>query len=277
MPLEHLTFPIRGDKLSVTTQVERVLCDYESQFQRIEIIETPSLGKMLLLDRHVQLATLDEAAYHESLVHIPLMGLDHPTRALVIGGGDGGVLRELCRFPTIEHVDMVEIDTDVVRLCRQFLPELSEGAFEDPRVNLILGDAFAFANSAEGPYDLIVADATDVYEEEDESLSELLFTEPFYRDLLRLLSPQGIVVTQADNVLFCPYSRDEILEQFRSVFPHTGEYWAMVPSFGGYSGFVWGSKGGSPASGWTATAPTTLRYLNPLLLEVANGPLPFQG
>ncbi|MCG9894250.1 MAG: hypothetical protein MH204_02085, partial [Fimbriimonadaceae bacterium] len=205
-----LTYPIRGNRLTMTTEVSRVLADETSPFQRIEIIDTPCLGRMLLLDGHVQLAEVDESAYHELLVQVPMLSLDSPKAALVIGGGDGGVLRELAKHPTLERIDMVEIDEAVIRLCRQHLPGLSAGAFDDPRVRLTLGDAFEFVKTAEAGYDLIVADATDVYEEEDQSLSEMLFTEPFYRDLERLLSPQGMVVTQADNLLFCPYSLESI-------------------------------------------------------------------
>lgn len=270
-----LSYPIRGDRLRMSTQVDQVLADIQSPYQRIEIIETPSLGRMLLLDGHVQLATVDEHAYHEALVHVPLFGLEAPRRALVVGGGDGGVLRELCRWPSMQEIEMVEIDSEVIRASREHLPSLSAGAFDDPRVSLTEGDAFEYVQNAVPGYDLIVADATDVYEEEDHSLSERLFGVDFYRQLASLLSPDGVVVTQADNLLFCPYSLEGILHEFSQVFPARGSYWAVVPSFGGLSGFAWGSLGRVPSAEWPGQAPEGLRYLSTAMLAAAHDPLPF--
>jgi spermidine synthase len=111
-------------------------------------------------------------------------------------------------------------------------------------------------------------DSTDVYEEEDGGLSEQLWTPEFYSDIVRLLAPDGIVVTQADNLVFCPYSMAGILETYRSLFPVTGSYWALVPSFGGYSGFVYGSKGTTLATA-LSDSQVSLRYLNPTTYGLA--------
>jgi spermidine synthase len=242
-----ITIPVRSDKLAMRVAVSETLHSERTQFQQVDIIDTVAFGKMLLLDGHIQLATLDEFAYHESLVQIPLLNVPHPKRALVIGGGDGGVIREIARHASIEHIDMVEIDQGVIDACRRHLPELSAGAFDDPRVHVHVRDAFPFVKQDLEPYDLIVMDSTDVYEEEDGGLSEQLWTAEFYQDIVRLLSPTGMVVTQADNLVFCPYSMEGILETYRSLFPVAGSYWALVPSFGGFSGFVFGSKGIEPA------------------------------
>lgn len=268
-----LTYPIRSDKLTTTVEISSHICHETSAFQTIDIYDTEAFGKMLFLDGHVQLAELDEHAYHEALVHIPLMGMDHPTRALVIGGGDGGVLRELCKHETITHIQMVEIDEAVIRLCRTHMPAVSGGAFDDPRVRLTIGDAFAFVKEDHEPFDLIVVDATDVYEEADGELSEMLFTQEFYGDCLRLLSPNGVVVTQADNLLFCPYSLEEIAKNFRQTFPCVGGYWTLVPSFGGVSAFCWAGR--SPlAPRWRNVRD--LKYLTPAWLELSLGTFPFQ-
>jgi spermidine synthase len=272
MPETTLTFPIRSDKLTMSVRVSEMLCQVKTEFQTVEILQTDALGRMLFLDGHVQLAEIDEYAYHEALVHIPLLGVAQPKRALVVGGGDGGVLRELCKHASIEQIDMVEIDAGVVAACREHLPGVSNGAFNDPRVNLVIGDAFAFVKQGElAPYDLIVVDATDVYEEEDGELSEMLFTDEFYKDCLRLLSDEGFVVTQADNLLFCPYSLEEISANFGRVFPEVGSYWALVPSFGGYSGYCWASKRRLDPI-WREIPG--LRYLSPRTLEMAVNPLP---
>lgn len=271
----HLTFPIRSDRLAMQVRIREIVARETSAFQQIEIVQTEVFGRVLLLDGHIQLTTFDEFAYHEGLVQIPAVNLGNPASALVIGGGDGGVLRELCKHHTLDRIDMVEIDADVIHLCREHLPEVSGGAFEDPRVNLQIGDAFAFVRDAEGPYDLIVADSTDVYEEDDgHGLSEALFTADFYRDCRRLLSPRGTLVTQADNLVFCPYSLEAIRKVFAEVFPRVGSYHALVPSFGGFSGYCWGSAQAAMAE----TMPSVevpLRYLNPTTYALAFAKLPF--
>lgn len=264
MSLTHLTFPIRSDKLTMTASVLEHLLHRVTEYQTIDIYETEVYGRVLMLDNHIQLTELDERAYHESLVQIPLLSMNAPKSALVIGGGDGGVLRELARHPTIEHVDMVEIDEGVIEESRQWLPGVSDGAFDDPRMHVHVADAFPFVKESSRTYDLIVADSTDTYEEEDGALSEMLFTDEFYRDCYRLLSDQGLLITQADNLLFCPYSLENIEAMFGRVFPKTGSYQAIVPSFGGFSGYCWASKGSEVAAEFPAerAAKLNLRYLN---------------
>jgi spermidine synthase len=269
-----LTFPIRSGKLQLSASVRRQIVKERSKFQTIEIFETDAFGKALLLDGHIQLTEFDEQAYHELLVWIPLLNIHMPKRALIVGGGDGGVARELCRHPEIETIDMVEIDEAVVRLCREHMPTVSSGAFGDPRLNLHLEDAFEFVRRATEPYDLIVADSTDVYEDEEGELSERLFTVEFYRDLRRILSPAGFVVTQADNPVFCPYSLKDVTAAFQSVFPLVGSYWGLVPSFGGFSAFCWGSNGGRLPDAWPATE-RTYSYLDERTYGLAFSRLPF--
>lgn len=275
MSTESLDFPIRSDKLRMVTEITETLCDVMSSYQRIEVVETPCLGRMLLLDRHVQLAQVDEAAYHEALVLIPLLSIQNPKRALVIGGGDGGVLRELCRSESLQEIYMLEIDDEVVTQCRLHLPDLSNGAFEDPRVRLVIGDAFQEIKRLEGQFDLIITDVTDVYEEEDESLSERIFTLDFYRDLNDRLTEGGFVVTQADNTLFCPYSLEGILTDFSQAFSAVGSYWSVIPSFGGLSGFAWGSRSATLAKSMPESAPKGMKYLNSATWNLAQIDLPF--
>ncbi len=186
----------------------------------------------------------------------------------MVGGGDGGVLRELVKNGCVEHIDMVEIDAGVVEVCREHLPTISGGAFEDPRVHLHIADAFPFVKQISEPYDLIVMDSTDTYEGEDGALSQQLFTESFYRDCRDALSEKGFLVTQGDNLVFCPYSLEAILKTFGEMFENTGSYQALIPSFGGYSGFAWASKGPRMSQWWTdPKAPH--RYLNAVTFALA--------
>lgn len=259
----------------MTCSVNSTVFDAQTEFQRVTILDTEVYGKALLLDGHIQLTDFDEKAYHEALVQIPALNLPSFMKALVIGGGDGGVIRELCRHASVTQIDMVEIDKGVVDACREHMPSLSNGAFDDPRVRLHLTDAFAWVKSASDQYDLIVVDSTDTYEDEEGEISEMLWTSAFYTDLLRLLSPDGFVVTQADNHVYCPYSSEDVLELFGSVFPSKGFYFALVPSFGGFSGFVWGSKGAVPAPKWSVEFDKGWSTLNESTYNLAFADLKF--
>jgi len=264
----YLSFPIRSDKFSCQVGIERHLAHVESPFQVIDIYDTECFGKMLFLDGHVQLAELDEHAYHEALVHIPALSVSRLSAALVVGGGDGGVLRELCRHSSLERIDIVEIDRAVIDTSLDHLPGLSAGAFTDPRVNLLVGDAFEFVRDTDNTYDLIVLDATDTYEEAEGELSEQLWTNVFYQDCFARLSEGGFVVTQADNLVFCPYSLNATLRVFSAVFPTCGFYQALVPSFGGFSGYAWASKGARPLESMPQS-DLRLRYLNDVTWRLA--------
>lgn len=274
MSARFVDYPIRGNRLRISVGVREWLCSHESAFQKIEIVDTESLGRVLFLDGHIQLAELDERAYHEALVHVPLLSIGAPERVLVVGAGDGGVLREVLRHGSVRHVDWVEIDADVIELCRAHMPSLSVGVADDPRVRLSIGDAFEFVRTATGAYDAIIADVTDTYEGEDGALSEQVFSGAFFADCRRLLSPGGMVVSQADNPVFCPRSTQAVVDVFGRVFERHGSYVALVPSFGGFSAFVWGSQGATPASALPVHG-MDLRYLNSTTWSLGFTPLPF--
>lgn len=270
-----LNFPIRSTKLSMSAEVSEHLLNLKTPFQTIDIYDTPAFGKVLTLDGHIQLAELDEVAYHEALVQIPMLSIDKPRRALVIGGGDGGVLRELCRHKGLERIDMVEIDAEVIESSKRYLPKVSAGAFADHRVRVHVEDAFGFVHRIEDPYDFIVLDITDVYEDEDGALSEQLFTEKFHQDCRAALSEKGILVTQADNHIFCPYSLEEVQKTLADIFDTTGWYQALVPSFGGFSAYCWASNGVEVKREFPANS-LPLEYLNPVIWALAFCQLPFQ-
>jgi spermidine synthase len=298
MATSFLTYPIRSDKLTITVKIENRLLHRKTPFQTIDIVQTEAFGRMLFLDGHVQLAELDEHVYHECLVHIPLLNVQRARTALVVGGGDGACLRELCRWP-LERIDLVEIDAGVIAASREAWPALSSGAFDDPRVCVHIEDAFQFVERARIPrppapslsrpdglqgegegrvraFDLIVLDATDVYETEDSSLSETLFTTSFYRACRELLSESGFLVIQADNPIFCPYSLQAIRAELATVFEHTGAYVAPVPSFGGSSAFCWASQGAEIATSLPeAEAAPRFRYLNHFRYSQAMAELAF--
>lgn len=272
----RLQIPIRGRKFALDVEIRSVLARVETKFQTIEIVDTECFGKVLLLDGHVQLATLDERAYHEALVHIPMLSLDRPRRALVVGGGDGGVLRELVKHKGLEQIDMVEIDEGVIETCRRVLPEVCGGGFDDSRVKLHIADAFGFMKEVREPYDLMVLDITDVYEGEDGALSEQLFTAEFYQDCHRALASSGLLVTQADNHAFCPYSMESIFTALSPHFKGLGSYHAVVPSFGGFSAYVWGSDAAKVAASLPESGKKLdLEYLSEATWAFSLQELPF--
>ena len=138
-----------------TIEVTRQLCSRRSKFQKIEVYETRKLGKLLMLDGIIQLTSYDEFAYQEMMAQLPYYAHGNPERVLVIGGGDGGVLRELSRHPEIKVLDICEIDEEVIRAAKEFLPEMACG-FDDPRVNINIADGSCFVRENVGAYDMII-------------------------------------------------------------------------------------------------------------------------
>lgn len=271
MSEDSLTYPIAGDRLAMKVKVLRTLASRQTAYQHVRIVETDAFGRMLLLDGHIQLAETDEFAYHEALVHIPMSNLANARSALVLGGGDGGVLRELVRHRGLHSITMVELDPGVIELCKQHLPEIGGDGWTDPRVTVHIGDALRYVPTITEPVDLIVMDVTDAYEDEPGSLSEPLWGDAFFADCRRALSPEGLLVCQADNPLFCPGSARRTLQALGKVFPKTGLYQALVPSFGGLSAFVWAGNQVEPAPEWPADAAARLglRYLDQATYDFA--------
>ncbi len=272
---EPISYPIRGSAYSMTVAAEEVLCRHRSAYQLIEIFETEAFGRMLLLDGHVQLAERDEAAYHETLVQMPLLSLDSPASALVIGGGDGGVIREMAKHPGLKRIVMVDIDQDVIECCRRFLPSLSAGAFEDPRVELIIADAFAWLAECDEQFDLVISDITHSFEDEGVVVSQALTTERFFAQIAQRVAPKGMFAVQADNPVFCREETDGALAAMAAAFPSAGEAWAMVPSFGGFSAVVWGGapiRSECPDPGFLQAS---CRHLTPELWAAYAAAMPF--
>lgn len=209
----------------MTVQVEAELCRRQSKFQKIELYQTAKLGRLLLLDGIIQLTDFDEFAYHEMMANLPLFAHENPRRVLVIGGGDGGVLRELGRHPELEVMDICEIDEEVIRVAREFLPEISCG-FDDPRVKIHIADGSEFVRNHPEEYDVIVVDSTD-----PGGPGAPLFGEEFYRNMKRALRPGGVIATQAES----PYLLPEIVARLhavsRRIFTSVGYGAIMVPTY----------------------------------------------
>lgn len=212
-------------KLSI--RVDRQLYSGQSEFQRIDIFESPEFGRFLTLDGYMMLTEKDEFIYHEMIVH-PVMAV-HPAvrRVLVIGAGDGGVVRELSRYPEIEHIDMVEIDPQVVEVCRKYLPKTA-CALDDPRLSIRYEDGLKFIRRPEEEYDLIIVDSTDPF-----GPGEGLFTREFYGNCFKALKEDGIMVNQHESPFYeqdreaCRRAHKRIVESF----PLAKVYQAHIPTY----------------------------------------------
>lgn len=216
--------------------VSRVVHRESTDFQEVEIFDNPAFGRVLALDTIIQTTERDEFIYHEMLVHVPLLAHGRAKRVLIIGGGDGGVLREVLRHP-VEHATMVEIDGRVIDLCREHLPGLSAGAFDDPRARVLVEDGIKFMADTTETFDAIIVDSSDPV-----GPNEVLFTDAFYSDCWRRLTPGGVLITQS-GVPFL--QRDEVIDGFKRLRPHfndVGFYMIAVPTYvGGFMTLSWAS------------------------------------
>ena len=234
--------------------VEDVLFSVESDYQQVRVLQTEGFGRLLTLDGLVMLTDRDEFVYHEMISHPALCLLDEPRRVLVVGGGDGGTVREVLRHQSIEHVDLVEIDQMVIDVSREFFPKVA-AALDDPRLNIRVEDGAAFVRESDaGFYDLVIVDSTDPV-----GFAEALFGEEFYRDCHRILTDQGILVSQTESP-FDEVFRASIGDANRflgSLFSEVAQYLAFIPTypFGMWS-FTMASKQLHPVDDFDEEAAT---------------------
>ena len=210
-------------------QVVRMLAQVSSAYQAIEIFESARHGRVLALDGAIQITEADEFAYQEMLAHVPLLAHGAARRVLIIGAGDGGVLRRVLQHRGVERAVMVEIDGEVIRLCRECLPGIGGDAWTDPRAEVIVGDGIAYvAEAAAGSFDAVIVDSTD-----PAGVGEALFTEAFYADCARVLSPEGLVVNQCGVPFMQPDELRDTSRRRARAFPHVSAYVAAVPTYVG--------------------------------------------
>lgn len=224
-------------------KIEKILYQGKSEYQNVMVFQSATYGKVLVLDGVIQVTQRDECAYQEMITHLPLCSIQNPKKVLVIGGGDGGVLREVSRYPSVEQINICEIDKMVVDVSKEFFPNLAVG-FEDPRVNLHIGDGVAFLkNVPEGTYDAIIVDSSDPIGPAQE-----LFEKPFFELVARALHPGGVVCTQAESIWLHMDIIEAIVSNCRQVFKGSVNYaWTTVPTYpSGVIGFMLCSREGSP-------------------------------
>lgn len=244
-------------------RVDKQLYTGESKFQKIEVLSTPEFGRVLVLDGFIMLTEKDEYVYHEMMVHVPMAVNPDIKNVLVIGAGDGGTIRELVRYKSIENIDMVEIDEQVVRVCKSYLP-FTAGKLGDGRVNIKYEDGLKFVRTKSDEYDLIIVDSTDPF-----GPGEGLFTKEFYGNCYKALKDNGILVNQHESVYYDSY-QDEVKKthaRIKAHFPVCTVYQAHIPTYpSGHWLFGFASKGIHPteeldAERWSKLGIIT-RYYN---------------
>jgi spermidine synthase len=215
--------------------IDEILYEEKTPQQHLIIFKNKIYGKVLALDGAIQLTEKDECVYHEMMTHVPLLAHGNAKKVLIIGGGDGGILREVIRHQTVEKVVLVEIDASVITFSKKYLPSISQGAFEDPRVQVVIEDGCKFVKESKEKFDVIICDSTDPI-----GPGAVLFTSEFYGDCHQLLADGGIFVNQNGVPLLQP---EELISTFKSRslhFKDAGFYLAVIPTYvGGYMAAGW--------------------------------------
>lgn len=222
-------------------KVESVLYKGKSKYQEILVIENAYFGKVLILDGIVQLTEKDEFFYHEMLTHVAMHAHPEPHRVAVIGGGDGGAVREVLKHSTVEKVYFVEIDEEVIETSRRFFPTVSSG-IDDPRVELKIMDGADFMKDHAEVIDVIIVDSTDII-----GFARSLFTEDFFRSVLRALKPKGLFVTHSESLHFHLDIVIEVQQTLKREFPLVDLYTAPIATYpGNWWTFAIGSRSLNP-------------------------------
>ncbi len=227
------------ENVRFSIKVKNVLYTGQSPYQKIDVFDSEEFGKFLTLDGLMMLTEKDEFIYHDMIVHVPMAVNPNIKRVLVIGGGDGGTVRELTRYETIESIHMVEIDKQVVDVCREYLPQTA-GKLDDPRVELFFENGLKFIRSHVDEYDLIIVDSTDPF-----GPGEGLFTREFYGNCYKALKDDGIMVNQHESPYYTYYinSMKRAHKRIKEFFPIAKVYQAHIPTYpSGYWLFGFASK-----------------------------------
>ncbi|MDD2876836.1 MAG: polyamine aminopropyltransferase [Acidiphilium sp.] len=235
MWVNETLYPAWGQRFAVARELARV----KSDFQDIAIFESAFHGRVMLLDGIVQISERDEFVYQEMLAHVPLLAHGDAKSVLIIGAGDGGVLRRVLMHQGVTKAVMVEIDGEVIRLAKQFLPMIGGDAWTDPRSEVIVGDGIDYVKCApDASFDVIIVDSTDPI-----GVGEVLFTDEFYQNCARILTDRGLIVNQCGVPFMQADELRETSARRGKFFPHVTAYVAAVPTYvGGYMTLGWAGK-----------------------------------
>jgi spermidine synthase len=222
-------------------EVENILYKGKSKFQEIVVFENPHFGRMLILDGIVQLTERDEFFYHEMLTHVLMHAHPDPRRVVVVGGGDGGTVREVLKHKCVEKLYFIEIDRDVIEVSRKFFPTVS-CSVDDPRVEIKNMDGAEFIKSKSSEIDLVIVDSTDPI-----GFARTLFSDEFFKSVNNALTDEGMYVTHSESLLLHPDIVTEVQQTLRGSFPVVDLYTAPIATYpGNWWTFAVGSKKPDP-------------------------------
>lgn len=253
--------------IALSMEIEKKLFSKKSKYQQIDLYQTRHHGKMLVLDGVIQLTEFDEFAYQEMLTHTPLFAHPCPESVLVIGGGDGGVLREAARHESIKSIEICEIDEDVISVSKEFLPDMSCG-FKDPRVVVRIADANKFIHQKQNEYDVIIVDSSDPV-----GPGEILFEQHFYEGCKKALKKDGLVAIQGESFFLHDDKVSKMVGLIKQLFPIHGYSNFLVPTFtGGHIGICFGSNKSEvkkPSRNIPAKIQDKMKYYNAKVHEAS--------
>ena len=226
--------------------VDRTVAKARTALQDVEIVETPSYGLMLILDGLIQSSEDDEHTYHEALVHPGLIAHAGPKDVLIIGGGEGATLREVLRYTSVERATMVDIDGQLIEMCKEHLDDWHQGSFDDPRAEVLIGDGRGFLETTDRTFDVVICDITDFL---DHGPALRLYTKQFYELIAQRLNPGGVLIVQALETSNMDHEEHAMLVRtVGEAFPIVRSYLAFVPSFLYSWGFLTASTSVDPAT-----------------------------
>ena len=226
--------------ITILHRIKEVIYSGQTKFQSIAIIDNDSFGKCLVLDGKIQSSEVDEFIYHEALVHPAMVTHPNPEKVFIAGGGEGATLREVLAHNTVKKAVMVDIDEEVVNICRHFLPSWHQNSFDDQRAELHFADARAYLEKNDAKFDVIIIDLPDPLEK---GPARLLYTREFYELVKQRLQPDGIISVQAESANWTQIANFvDIVNTLANVFPVVRPYQAHIPSFNSLWGFATASQ-----------------------------------
>lgn len=241
---------------AVSIAVKEKTEDYRSAFQHIQVFDTVPFGKMLVLDGVIMLTEADNFAYHEMISHVPMMSHPNPENVLIVGGGDGGTLKEILKYKSVKNVSVCEIDKEVINVSQKHFPQLAS-SFDDSRVEIMIEDAAKFIKKHKDQFDVICVDSSDPV-----GPAEILFKKPFYKNLSDALSENGIAVSQSESLYYHKTFIKNLISRNKTIFSHTAYYYTMIPTYpSGTIGFSFCSNKIKPQSIYD---PQRMNHIKPL-------------